>query len=301
MDCERLQPQLRGAADSRAPRSATASGAGASTRPGLALFAAASAACALAPEHRRADRRACRPGRRRGARCCTLGAGSRELGFPPERRGAAIGLFSAVTGLSVASGPLVGGAVIEGIAWEWIFWLNVPLGLIAVPLALTRMRRELRARTPPSTSAALVLVSAGAFASSGGSCAPTRPAGAASRSSASLVAGATLVAAFVALERRRREPMLPIRFFRSRAFSAGNAAIFFTFASLFTGVFFFAQLLQTVPRLRAARRRAATDSVDGHVHHPSRQSPARSRPLRRATVHGRRVCSSRPSGSPGSL
>ena len=55
-----------------------------------------------------------------------------------------------------------------------------------------------------------------------------------------------LVAAFVAWELRAREPMLPMRFFRSRAFSAGNAAIFFTFASLFGAVFFFAQLLQTV-------------------------------------------------------
>ena len=61
----------------------------------------------------------------------------------------------------------------------------------------------------------------------------------------SLAAGVLLVAAFVAWELRAREPMLPMRFFRSRAFSAGNAAIFFTFASLFGAVFFYAQLLQT--------------------------------------------------------
>ena len=62
--------------------------------------------------------------------------------FPPERRGAAIGIFSAITGLAVASGPLVGGAIVQGISWEWIFWVNVPIGLLALPLVLTRMRES---------------------------------------------------------------------------------------------------------------------------------------------------------------
>ena len=71
-----------------------------------------------------------------------LGLALLSAAFPPERRGAAIGIFSAITGLSVASGPLVGGAVVEGLAWEWIFWLNVPIGLVAIPLVLTRMRES---------------------------------------------------------------------------------------------------------------------------------------------------------------
>src|SRR5213079_3298562 len=61
----------------------------------------------------------------------------------------------------------------------------------------------------------------------------------------SLAAGALLVGGFVAWELRAREPMLPMRFFRNRSFSAGNAAIFLTFASLFAAVFFYGQLLQT--------------------------------------------------------
>ena len=107
---------------------------------GLTLFAFASAACALAPD----------VGWLIGARA-VQGAGAALLmplglalltaAFPPEKRGAAIGLFSAVTGISVALGPLVGGAVVEGIAWEWIFWLNVPIGLLAAPLALSKIRR----------------------------------------------------------------------------------------------------------------------------------------------------------------
>src|ERR687898_712866 len=72
----------------------------------------------------------------------TLALALLSAAFPPERRGAAIGIFSAITGISVASGPLVGGAVVEGIDWEWIFWLNVPIGLLAAPLVLTRMRES---------------------------------------------------------------------------------------------------------------------------------------------------------------
>ena len=59
---------------------------------------------------------------------------------PPERRGLALGAWGGIGGLAVAFGPVVGGAVVEGIAWQWIFWLNVPIGLELVPLALTRLQ-----------------------------------------------------------------------------------------------------------------------------------------------------------------
>jgi MFS family permease len=109
---------------------------------GLGLFSAASAvSAALAPD----------VGWVIGARA-VQGAGAALImplalalltaAFPPEKRGAAIGAFSAITGLAVASGPLVGGAVVEGIDWQWIFWVNVPIGLAAVPLVLTRMRES---------------------------------------------------------------------------------------------------------------------------------------------------------------
>jgi EmrB/QacA subfamily drug resistance transporter len=211
---------------------------------GLALFAAASAACALAPSIGALI--AARALQGAGAALVlTLALALVSSAFPPERRGAAIGLFSAVTGLSVASGPLVGGAVIEGIDWEWIFWLNVPLGLIAVPLALTRMRESFGPDTALDVRG-LVLVSAAAFAIVWGLVRANAAGWGSLEVVGSLGAGLLLAAGFVAWERRAREPMLPVRFFRSRGFSAGNAAIFFTFASLFTGVFFFAQLLQTV-------------------------------------------------------
>jgi EmrB/QacA subfamily drug resistance transporter len=211
---------------------------------GLALFAGASAACALAPSIGALI--AARAVQGAGAALVlTLALALVSSAFPPERRGAAIGLFSAVTGLSVASGPLVGGAVIEGIDWEWIFWLNVPIGLAAVPLVLTRMREGF-GRDTALDIRGLLLVSAAAFAIVWGLVRANAAGWGSFEVVAALAAGSLFAAVFVAWERRAREPMLPVGLFRSRGFSAGNAAIFFTFASLFTGVFFFAQLLQTV-------------------------------------------------------
>jgi EmrB/QacA subfamily drug resistance transporter len=210
---------------------------------GLGLFAAASAACALAPN----------AGALIGARAVQgvgaalllpLGLALLSAAFPPERRGAAIGLFSAVTGLSVASGPLVGGAVVEGLAWEWIFWLNVPIGLLAIPLVLTRMKESYGGDTTLDLPG-LALVTGGALGIVWGLVRGNSAGWESLEVVGSLAAGALLTIAFVAWELRARAPMLPMRFFRSRAFSAGNAAIFFTFASLFGAVFFFAQLLQT--------------------------------------------------------
>src|SRR4051795_10567977 len=108
---------------------------------GLGLFAAASAASALAPDvgWLIAARAAQGAG---SALIMPLGLALLSAAFPPDKRGAAIGIFSAITGLAVASGPLVGGAVVEGISWEWIFWINVPIGLLAIPLVLTRMRES---------------------------------------------------------------------------------------------------------------------------------------------------------------
>jgi EmrB/QacA subfamily drug resistance transporter len=211
---------------------------------GLGLFAAASAACALAPDvgwliAARAVQGA------GAALLLTLGLALLSAAFPPERRGAAIGMFSAVTGLAVASGPLVGGAVVEGIDWEWIFWLNVPIGLAAIPFVITRMRESFGPDTALDIRG-LALVTGAAFGIVWGLVRGNAAGWESLEVVGALSLGVLLMVAFVAWELRARQPMLPMQLFRSRAFSAGNAAIFFTFASLFTGVFFYAQLLQTV-------------------------------------------------------
>jgi MFS family permease len=138
----------------------------------------------------------------------------------------------------------VGGAVAEGLAWEWIFWLNVPIGLIAIPLVLTRIGESFGPDTALDVRG-VALITAGAFGIVWGLVRSGSAGWGSLEVLAALALGTALVAAFAVWELRTRRPMLPMRFFRSRSFSAGNAAIFFTFASLFGGVFFFAQLLQT--------------------------------------------------------
>src|SRR3954454_17105384 len=211
---------------------------------GLALFAASSAACALAPGVGLLI--AARAVQGAGAALVlTLGLALLSAAFPPERRGAAIGIFSAITGLAVASGPFVGGAVVQGIDWEWIFWLNVPIGLLAVPFVLTRMKESFGPESALDLGG-LSLITAGAFGIVFALVRGNDAGWGSVQVLGSLVAGVLLMAAFVAWELRAPAPMLPMRLFRSRGFAAGNVSMFFTIASLFTAVFFFSQLLQTV-------------------------------------------------------
>ena len=210
---------------------------------GLTLFALASAACALAPSvgwliAARAVQGA------GAALVLPLGLALLTAAFPPERRGAAIGMFSAVTGIAVALGPLVGGAVVEGIDWEWIFWVNVPIGLAAAPLVLAKLREGLGSDTGLDLRG-LALISAGALGIVWALVRANVAGWGSLEVVGSLAGGLALVAVFVAWERRAPEPMIPMRLFANRAFAAGNAGVFFTIASLFSCVFLFAQFLQT--------------------------------------------------------
>jgi EmrB/QacA subfamily drug resistance transporter len=210
---------------------------------GLGVFALSSAAGALAPNVNVLI----------GARALQ-GAGSALImplglalltgAFPAEKRGAAIGIFSAITGLAVASGPLVGGAVVEGINWQWIFWINVPIGLAAIPFVLTRMPESHGPETGLDLRG-LTLITGSALATVWALVRGNQVGWGSAEVIGSLVFGAAMLTAFVAWEKRTKEPMISLELFRNRSFSAGNAAIFFTFASLFGAVFFYAQLMQT--------------------------------------------------------
>lgn len=209
---------------------------------GLALFAVASGACALAPNAgsliaARAVQGAA------AAAIVPVGLTLLSSAFPPEKRGAAIGMFSAVIGISVALGPLLGGAVTHGLSWQWIFWLNVPIGLIAAPLALTRLSESFG----PNVSLdipGLSLVTGAALGVTWGLVRGNSAGWSSTEVVGTLAAGCALAAAFVIFELRARHPMVPMSLFRSRAFSAGNVAIFCTFASLYSAVYFFPQFLQ---------------------------------------------------------
>jgi EmrB/QacA subfamily drug resistance transporter len=210
---------------------------------GMGLFVAASAACALAPDvgwliAARAVQ---------GAGAAVVAPMSLSLlsaAFPPERRGSALGIFGGVTGIAVLAGPVLGGAVTQGMAWEWIFWLNVPIGLAAIPLVLARIDESFG---PPERLdvGGLVLVTGAALGLVWG-LVRGNPAGWGSvEVLGALIAGVVLTVAFVIWEMRVKQPMLPMRLFANRAFAVGNASGFLLSAALFSAVFFMAQFQQT--------------------------------------------------------
>src|SRR6201984_1041274 len=104
---------------------------------GIAIFTAASAAAALAPTIGALDAARALQGLG-GALVMPLTLTILSAAVPPERRGVALAAWGGSTGRAVEFGPLVGGAVVDGLSWHWVFWLNVPIGLALIPLALTR-------------------------------------------------------------------------------------------------------------------------------------------------------------------
>jgi EmrB/QacA subfamily drug resistance transporter len=164
--------------------------------------------------------------------------------FPAGRRGVALGIWSGVSGLGVALGPVIGGAVVSGISWQWIFWINVPIGLVVVPLARMRLS-ESRGTNKHLDLPGVALASGGLL----GVVYALVRANALGWTSAtvlgSAIAGATLLAAFVAWEQRTSTPMLPMRFFRSRAFSATNGVSLAMYFGMFGAIFLLAQFFQT--------------------------------------------------------
>jgi EmrB/QacA subfamily drug resistance transporter len=210
---------------------------------GVLVFTLASAACALAP----------------GVTSLIVaravqGAGSAMimphalalLGaiIPPQRRAWALGIFSSVTGLATLGGPLVGGAITEGLDWQWIFWLNIPIGIVLVPFILTRIEESHGARSPIDVPG-LLLVSGGAFGLVWGLIRGNAAGWGSGEVVLTLAGGAIFTIGFVLWEMRAAHPMLPLPFFRSAAFSSGNAVAFLLYGSIFGSAFFMAQFLQT--------------------------------------------------------
>jgi len=211
---------------------------------GLTLFTAASAGSALAPSL----------GWLIAARA-VQGAGAAAVmpvamallsaAFCPEQRTRALGLFAAVTGLATLGGPLVGGAIVQSLSWQWIFWLNLPIGALLVPLVRARLAESDRVARKLDY-AGVGLVSVAALGLMWGLIRGNESGWASAEVVGAFVAGAAALLGFVGWELRTRTPLIPMGFFASRAFAAGNAAGFLLFASIFSGAFFFAQFLQVV-------------------------------------------------------
>jgi EmrB/QacA subfamily drug resistance transporter len=211
---------------------------------GLSLFTAASAGAALAPSTGLLV--AARAVQGMGAAMVTpLTLTLLAEAFPAARRGMALGVWSGVSGSAVALGPLVGGAVVQSISWHWIFWINVPIGFVLLPLAASRLRES---HGPNGTLdlRGLALASAGAFGIVFGIVRAQSLGWTSTTILASLSAGAVLLAAFVAWERRTSEPMLPMSFFSRRAFAVTNFASLTMYFGMFGSIFFLSQFMQDV-------------------------------------------------------
>jgi EmrB/QacA subfamily drug resistance transporter len=211
---------------------------------GVAVFGAASAACALSPGVGMlvAARAVQGAG---GALVTALSLTLVSAAFPAGRRGAAVGILQGVLGLGLVAGPVLGGAIAGGLAWQWIFWINVPIAAVVLPLVLRHVG-ESRGGSGRLDLAGLVLVTAAAAALVWGLVRGDEAGWSSAGVIGALAGGAALALAFWARERRARAPMLPLELFSSRPFSAGNAATFAFGASVFIGVFLIAQFLQAV-------------------------------------------------------
>ncbi|WEV26040.1 DHA2 family efflux MFS transporter permease subunit [Streptomyces sp. 71268] len=211
---------------------------------GVALFTASSAAAALSSDIGLliASRAAQGVG---AALLMPLSLTLLTAAVPAERRGMAYGIWGAVNGLAVASGPPIGGAVVEHISWQWIFWLNVPIGVALLPLARLRLV-ESRGPADRLDVVGTVLASLGLLGITfaliqgnidGWTSAPVL---------AGFGLGAALLVAFVRWELHTDAPMLPMRLFRSRAFSTVNAAGLLMYLGMFGSIFLLTQFLQLI-------------------------------------------------------
>jgi EmrB/QacA subfamily drug resistance transporter len=216
---------------------------------GVLLFTGASCGCALASD----------PIVLIAARA-VQGAGSAAVmplalalltsAFPPAERADALGVFAATTGISVPLGPLVGGAVVHGVSWPWIFWLNVPLGL-ALAVAARLKLNEYGTTTARFDVPGVLLVAVGAL---GLVWALIRGDGSGWDSPeiiGAFVTGLAGLTAFLWWESRTSAPMLPLDLFRNASFAAGGATIFFLWGSALGSIYFMAQFFQSAQGLNA--------------------------------------------------
>jgi EmrB/QacA subfamily drug resistance transporter len=171
----------------------------------------------------------------------TLLVGSVETRLRPL----AIGIWGGISGLGVAAGPIVGGAVVEGFTWEAIFWINVPIGILSIPLALAALPNTFGARVRADV-AGLALSALGVLGITYGIVRGNGAGWGSLEVVGSLALGAALLVAFVLWESRASAPLLPLRLFRDRSFTVANiVGTVFSFG-VFGSIFILIQFLQIV-------------------------------------------------------
>ena len=209
---------------------------------GFAVFTLASAACALAPSV--AALIAARVVQGAGGGIATpLSLVLITEAFPPQRRGAVIGAWGAITGVAIGFGPVIGGAIVEGIAWPWVFWVNVPIGIILITLG-RRLLAESRGPSRRLDLAGLLFATGAVFAVTDALLRGPQ-AGWHSAEVLSLAGtGAALAAVFVLAERRSAHPMIPPRLFTNPMLRAAVTTGFLLFATILGSAFLVPQYLQ---------------------------------------------------------
>ena len=209
---------------------------------GLAVFTLGSAACAVAPGATALIAARAVQGLG-GAAVLPLSLTILTTAFPAQRRGAIVGIYGGLAGLAVAVGPLVGGAVTEGLDWHWIFWINVPLGVAGTLLSL-RLLPESFGASARLDLPGVALVTAGVVGVVWGLARTTQAGWGSAEVITALAGGVALLVAFFGWEARAAEPMLPLRLLRIRVFAAGNATGFLMTGSTFSAAFLITQYFQ---------------------------------------------------------
>jgi EmrB/QacA subfamily drug resistance transporter len=210
---------------------------------GIALFTLASVVCALSGSAawliaaRLAQGAAAAP-------VMPLGMAILSTAFAREERGRALGIFSGVTGFALIIGPAVGGLISENLGWRWVFWINLPIGMIAIALATARLRESFGPKAALDIPG-LVTIAGAALALVWGLLRGNILGWASLEVTSALGAAALLAASFVSWEMRAPAPMVPMRLFRAPAFSAGVAASFLFYAAMYGVLFLLPQFLQT--------------------------------------------------------
>jgi EmrB/QacA subfamily drug resistance transporter len=210
---------------------------------GLAIFLLGSAAAALAPSIGWLIAARAFQGMG-GAIVAPLTLTILSAAVPPQRRGAALGIWGAVSGLAIGLGPVVGGAVVQSVSWQWIFWLNVPIAIALIPLALSRLE-ESHGPHGGLDLPGLGLASSGLFGIVLGVIRGNQVGWGSAQVLALATVGAALLVAFVAWERHTPNPMLPMRFFANRTFTAANITSLLMSFGMFGSIFLLTQFLQT--------------------------------------------------------
>ncbi len=166
-----------------------------------------------------------------------------SVAVPAAKRGLALGAWGAIAGLAIAVGPVVGGAIVDGASWSWIFWLNVPIGVALLPLAW-RLLAESHGPSSKLDGVGTVLATAGLFSVVLGLVRANDWGWGSGRIVGLFVVSAAFLTAFVWWEARVAEPVLPLRLFQHRGFAMSNVASLFMFFGMFGSIFLLAQYLQ---------------------------------------------------------